>query len=1721
MKTKRFVKDRKIRSIPLSIFILTSTYIISGCSLESPAYSDYIDENNEIIKCENVTEIVIEDQSITADNPIYNNKDFSPAFQFGMCPSSAPECITSEKGTSTCTTKSCANICYGKCVASFDAIHIKNCNDKENQIIACVDNWSDCDGEVMNGCEYNLSPNNALGCTYDRETQTSELVCEDGWADCNGEIQDGCEYDLVTNNALSCVNKQVTCLDNSVFSDCDGNYKNGCEYDIVSHNAVACHNKTVSCKNNYGDCNNYYLDGCEVDLLSNLSNCGACTLYTGEGDNKVVTENHACESGKVCNGFGECTDSCAAGSVFCGTSCVNTATNHIDASGVGCEDITDDEGNAYTKIYCVSNYTNCDDNPENGCEFILSSANAESCEHKTVVCQNGWGNCDGDYLNGCEYNLANNHALTCTWSESDVSLECMNDYAHFTDDYNDGCEFQLSRFNARSYTMTVDDDGTKHITFECISDFADCDGDYTNGCEYPLSSNNAKKCERKTNETSGEIEAVLTCSPNMADCDGNYLNGCEYNMKLSNVTSCKYNADFCEADGVDCNDETGDAITKRGIITCVSSFADMDKDYQNGCEIDGSTNLEHCGAKGEANDDDPESENYKGTACPSGNLCDGGKCGVSCTDPLKNCGGFCLDFEANNIATCDQSVSKLSAANCAEGWADGDGLLRNGCEYNLDAHHAEACQDKVLTCKEGYEDCNSNYLDGCEVDVLGTDPNHCGICGRVCSDIANVSVGTCYAGECKAVECDPNHHISSTDPTACVANTATKCAATHVADNNATDCTTANHAADGSCEAGGICKITKCQTGYHLSNTAAGNICVPNSLTACAPTTSAVTKDCLATDHLVAGTCNNGTCSATKCAVGYYLNGTTCKLNAADKCSADGSATTINCNTANNAAAGTCESTGMCKIKKCKTGYHLSSTAAGNVCVPNSLSACAAVNSATTKDCTITDHLVAGECNNGTCEATQCAVGYNLNGTTCVASSATACSPDGISSPVNCNTANNAAAGTCESTGMCKITKCKTGYHLSSTAAGNVCVENSLTACAKVDSATTIDCTTTANLVAGACNNGTCSATKCAVGYYLDGTTCKLNTALLCSPDGSSTTINCNTANHAAAGTCSASGTCTATKCQAGYYLVDGACVACPAGTYKSASDGKGLSSCIPCAAGTYSKTTARKEACIACAKGTYANISGSTSCIKCPPNTYSSSIGATECLSCGASQYAYSGASECTTDIVYECNSKNYAAVRFNGTTIQAYCIKSDSDMRDFDSANQSSDTWPEDNKDHAYILMTDIVLKTEPGWLNVSDWKGIAGETFSGIFIGNNHTISGTLTCASNCALFNELKNAKIDSLNLDLNITAKSGSASALAVSASNSTITNIHSRGNIISQSDSAAGIVARFYSSYMKDSSFTGTVRGKDYIGGIVGVSTGYIMNCFASAGITGTSKVGGIVGEEGPGIIMQSHFTGEVQGDSDVGGIVGSASYSNGKDVISSYVTDATITGKSNVGGIVGRTHYATIISSFFSGEVYGEDNVGGVVGLDDAGDTHIKQCGVFGIISGLSYGGYSLGGIIGNVSASTNLTTIKSSFNTADLKNAGSASQIAYLANGRLQINDAYAIGGFQNIMTYKSDDVYAPGGNASAAVCASWNRTGTHNSVNTGAITIGDQNVLLHNGTTLTNWLNSYSDYAYSDAERWEDRTCLMTAGPAKGQPTEFVIPIPKALPAIPFCR
>ena len=59
------------------------------------------------------------------------------------------------------------------------------------------------------------------------------------------------------------------------------------------------------------------------------------------------------------------------------------------------------------------------------------------------------------------------------------------------------------------------------------------------------------------------------------------------------------------------------------------------------------------------------------------------------------------------------------------------------------AHATAGCNDGecVLTCDDGWDDCDGNVDDGCESDV--TSPRSCGTCGNVC-----VSGEVCLAGDC-------------------------------------------------------------------------------------------------------------------------------------------------------------------------------------------------------------------------------------------------------------------------------------------------------------------------------------------------------------------------------------------------------------------------------------------------------------------------------------------------------------------------------------------------------------------------------------------------------------------------------------------------------------------------------------------------------------------------------------------------------------------------------------------------------------------------------------------------------------------------------------------------------------------------------------------------------------------------------------------------------------
>lgn len=98
--------------------------------------------------------------------------------------------------------------------------------------------------------------------------------------------------------------------------------------------------------------------------------------------------------------------------------------------------------------------------------------------------------------------------------------------------------------------------------------------------------------------------------------------------------------------------------------------------------------------------------------------------------------------------------------------------------------------------------------------------------------------------------------------------------------------------------------------------------------------------------------------------------------------------------------------------------------------------------------------------------------------------------------------------------------------------------------------------------------------------------------------------------------------------CSAGFVRRSSRCVACPAGTYRDASDKR--NQCQPCPAGTFqpvSGATSRRL-CRPCYPGTFAKSISSATCAACKSGT-SSGFGASSCVSCKPGfQISFRGAS-------------------------------------------------------------------------------------------------------------------------------------------------------------------------------------------------------------------------------------------------------------------------------------------------------------------------------------------------------------------------------------------------------------------------------------------------------------------------------------------------------------
>ena len=228
-----------------------------------------------------------------------------------------------------------------------------------------------------------------------------------------------------------------------------------------------------------------------------------------------------------------------------------------------------------------------------------------------------------------------------------------------------------------------------------------------------------------------------------------------------------------------------------------------------------------------------------------------------------------------------------------------------------------------------------------------------------------------------------------------------------------------------------------------------------------------------------------------------------------------------------------------------------------------------------------------------------------------------------------------------------------------------------------------------------------------------------------------------------------------------------------------------------------------------------------------------------------------------------------------------------------------------------------------------NLEKWKPIGtddtGKRFTGIFDGNNKTISGLY-----------YNNSETSYVGL-FGCVGKGG------------TVKNVNVTDSYVS---------------------------GKNSVGGICGYNNGgTLQNCHNTGKVSGNSKVGGVCGRNNEGTLYKSYNEGEVTGTMIVGGVCGenyhNSDSSNNSTVNECYNT-GNVTGTSNyVGGVCGNNYGGTVQGCYNTKAVKGSSTVGGVCGQNARNGT-VEGCHNEGNVTGTADDGQQVGGVCGYIESGT-----------------------------------------------------------------------------------------------------------------------------------------------------
>ena len=244
-------------------------------------------------------------------------------------------------------------------------------------------------------------------------------------------------------------------------------------------------------------------------------------------------------------------------------------------------------------------------------------------------------------------------------------------------------------------------------------------------------------------------------------------------------------------------------------------------------------------------------------------------------------------------------------------------------------------------------------------------------------------------------------------------------------------------------------------------------------------------------------------------------------------------------------------------------------------------------------------------------------------------------------------------------------------------------------------------------------------------------------------------------------------------------------------------------------------------------------------------------------------------------------------------GTEANPYEITSAEDLRTLVKNVNNGETY-----EGKYFKQTkDIDLENE-AWTPI----GKSGAPFQGTFDGDKHQITNlTITNGGrHVGLFGYVNQATIQNCN----VTGE------------------IKGHGNSLGQQNYAGGIVGyTFGSARILNCSFRGNVTEDcERVGGIVGeISQGdKVSDCYVIGNITGTEKVGGIIGHNDKGTIENCYYSGKVSANASAGGIAGYMTTNwSGIAKIENCVSLAEGVTGGNVNRIVGYIAGGTLINNY------------------------------------------------------------------------------------------------------------------------------------------------------------------------------------------------------------